>query len=147
MGKRVEIKWDGADEWHAAVVLRRNKGSYAVRYEADNDESSEALTARLYELEWRLLPDELGDGVYHAEYIVDTKQVRGRTQYLVKWVGYSEEDNSWEPASNCTPSLIDAFEREQAAAAAPAAAPAGAPAAAPAAARGSEAKLASACGV
>ena len=27
-------------------------------------------------------------------------KVKGKLQYLVKWVGYSEEENTWEPVQN-----------------------------------------------
>ena len=26
--------------------------------------------------------------------------MKGKLQYLVKWVGYSEEENTWEPVQN-----------------------------------------------
>src|SRR5277367_6804718 len=32
---------------------------------------------------------------YAAEKVIQTRRVRGRTQYLVKWLGYGPEHNSW----------------------------------------------------
>ena len=39
---------------------------------------------------------------YEVEYILDQRQHRRQTQYLVKWVGYPEHDASWEPEANLT---------------------------------------------
>jgi hypothetical protein len=37
---------------------------------------------------------------FEVEEILDSRVVRRKLQYLVKWVGYGPEDNSWEPADN-----------------------------------------------
>lgn len=50
-----------------------------------------------------------------VEKILDKKKVNGQLFYFVKWEGYSEQDNTWEPAQNllgCN-SLIDEFEEHQ----------------------------------
>ena len=36
---------------------------------------------------------------FEVESILDSKVVKNRTKYLVKWVGYPEEEATWEPAS------------------------------------------------
>ena len=33
--------------------------------------------------------------LYSVEKVIRTRRVRGRTQYLVKWLGYRPEHNSW----------------------------------------------------
>lgn len=38
--------------------------------------------------------------LYNVEKIVEKKRINGKVLYFVKWEGYSEEDNTWEPASN-----------------------------------------------
>uniref|UniRef100_A0A0G4HGI7 Chromo domain-containing protein n=1 Tax=Chromera velia CCMP2878 TaxID=1169474 RepID=A0A0G4HGI7_9ALVE len=43
---------------------------------------------------------EQDDSVYHVKKIVSGEK-RGRTRYfLIKWEGYPEEENTWEPERN-----------------------------------------------
>ena len=37
------------------------------------------------------------DNVFEVEKIVDHKIINGRLSYFVKWKGYKDEDNTWEP--------------------------------------------------
>ena len=47
--------------------------------------------------------DQEGDGEYKVEEILDSEeQELGGIKYLVKWVGYPPEDNTWEPIKNLT---------------------------------------------
>ena len=41
-----------------------------------------------------------GEFEYEVEQILDSRLYRGKLQYLVKWLGYTEEHNTWEPADN-----------------------------------------------
>ena len=36
-----------------------------------------------------------------VEAVVDARKVRGAQEYLVRWAGYLEDYNTWEPAENC----------------------------------------------
>ena len=36
---------------------------------------------------------------FAAEAVVGEKMVQGRLHYLVRWMGYPDADNTWEPAS------------------------------------------------
>ncbi|QRW18521.1 Retrotransposable element Tf2 protein [Rhizoctonia solani] len=38
-----------------------------------------------------------GEEEYKVEQIIDSKRQQGKWFYLIKWKGYSPEDNSWEP--------------------------------------------------
>ena len=40
---------------------------------------------------------------YDVEKIVDKRKVKGKKQYLVKWLGYENKKNSWKPAENLSP--------------------------------------------
>jgi hypothetical protein len=43
-------------------------------------------------------PEEIdGPELYEAEEIRDMKKINGQTMYLIKWKGYSENENTWEP--------------------------------------------------
>ena len=52
------------------------------------------------------------DEEYEAEQIVSKKVHRGKALYLVRWKGYGEDDDSWEPLEQLTScrELVAAFE-------------------------------------
>ena len=41
-----------------------------------------------------------GETEYEVEEIIDSHLVHGRLQYLIKWKGYTVENNTWEPKTN-----------------------------------------------
>lgn len=51
----------------------------------------------------------MGD-VYQAERILDTKTIKGRRFFLIKWHGWDDSNNTWEPRKNILDTrLIDVF--------------------------------------
>lgn len=58
--------------------------------------------------------DDLGDDqVFAAEAITKKRLRKGRTEYLVKWKGWSPKYNTWEPEENILdPRLIHQYERK-----------------------------------
>lgn len=53
----------------------------------------------------------IGEGVYAAEFIHRKRIRKGKVEYLVKWSGWSQRYNTWEPQENILDvRLIEAFE-------------------------------------
>ncbi len=51
---------------------------------------------------------------YIVEKILDKKKEKGKVYYLVKWKGFSNKDNTWEPRTNLiidVPDMIKEYEK------------------------------------
>ncbi|CAF1062232.1 unnamed protein product [Adineta ricciae] len=61
------------------------------------------------------LPDEArADDQYVVEKIIAKRRTRkGKCEYLLKWAGFSDADNTWEAQHDIHPDLIAEFERQQ----------------------------------
>ena len=52
--------------------------------------------------------------MYIVEKILDKRiEERKMVYYLIKWKGYGDEDNTWEPKSNLSPEMIKEYEKEK----------------------------------
>ena len=43
---------------------------------------------------------------YDVMKILDSRKINGKNQYLVKWLGYGDKENSWEPIENFSPEVF-----------------------------------------
>ena len=52
--------------------------------------------------------------LFQVEKICDCKVVRSKKDYLIKWVGYSPKDNTWEPVDHLenVRYMVDEFEQK-----------------------------------
>ncbi|CAB3251658.1 unnamed protein product [Arctia plantaginis] len=51
---------------------------------------------------------------YEVEKIVDSKRIKGKLHYLIRWKGYSANSDTWEPENTLScPDLINKFNEEK----------------------------------
>lgn len=57
---------------------------------------------------------EMKHAYYDVEKIINDKTVKRKKYYLVRWKGYDENNDSWEPKTNLNcPYLIDTYEQSK----------------------------------
>ena len=60
--------------------------------------------------------DEMDELLFVVEKIINSCQVRGQVQYRVRWQGFEEESDTWEPIEHLSDpdvmNLVISFHRE-----------------------------------
>ena len=58
--------------------------------------------------------EETQEPMWEVEEILDHKETRSGTRYLVKWKGYENEENTWEPATHFSdPHMVQSYHQRK----------------------------------
>lgn len=57
--------------------------------------------------------DAVDDNVYEIEAIIDHKGAKTNRQYLVRWTGFSADDDTWESESNFYPEILKTYKKNK----------------------------------
>lgn len=91
------------------IAQRKNTEDQNLIMELQNDK--EVLLSQIKQLNDQLQSAAASKNCdYAVEEILDDKFVNKKKYYLVRWKGYGEDENSWEPAKNLNcPYLVDKY--------------------------------------
>jgi hypothetical protein len=56
-----------------------------------------SIVAPAVEVKYAVTTDE---NVFEVEAVIGRRFIRGGVEFLIRWKGFSEEHNTWEPAAN-----------------------------------------------
>jgi len=58
------------------------------------------------------LAKESQDDEDDVEKVLDRQLINGKPHYLIKWSGYGDEENTWEPEANLGSELLEEYLRQ-----------------------------------
>ena len=62
----------------------------------------------MYGFEPEIIPID-NETIFEVEKILKLRRRKGRNEYLIKWKGFNNSSNSWEPEENINEQLVEAF--------------------------------------
>ena len=77
---------------HEVFYINEIKDTYPVTY-GIKDYKGDLIEGSFYSNELQLI--DVSDNIWPIEKIISTRKRKGKTEYLVKFLGYSDEANSW----------------------------------------------------
>ncbi|XP_037902905.1 chromobox protein homolog 1 isoform X2 [Hermetia illucens] len=100
-GKNDESSDDESD--NSKTVKRKSRKNAGEKKSNDTEPEDEAAEEEKKADDADEGEDEEGDEEYEVQDIVDEKQEKGVTYYLIRWKGYGPEGDTWEPEDtlNC----------------------------------------------
>ena len=78
----------------SAIISEETSSNKAVKRKVKEKDGNEVII-----IEDSASEDE-DDVQYEVEKLLRKRKEGGRVHYLVKWLGYRDEDNTWEPEDN-----------------------------------------------
>eukprot|EP01050_Picozoa_sp_SAG11_P021804 SAG11_NODE_3961_length_2132_cov_1.162814_3_plen_124_part_00 len=99
------------------TVVAKNKQDEAQDIEQDKQEKAinkdlgKASKENVIEKTLRDIEQELEEGEYEVEKILKRRKRNNRFEYLLKYKGYPDSENTWEPRSNIKVDLYKGFDR------------------------------------
>lgn len=107
------VRWEGYtskdDTWQVKESLNCNE--LLKKY---HDELNENILKREEEKLKAREQAKKANNEYEVEAIMDKRTTKGKTKYLIRWRGFDESDDTWEPEEtlNC-PDLIRSFNKKK----------------------------------
>ena len=112
-------RWDGTldESWLGPMTVLKQYGtSYAVTDDADGTQLSRLIPHVDMKAASQVpshSPGALQADIFEVDHIRKDRPGAGQKYYLIRWKGYSPAHDSWEPADNLCPTMIDRYMRDK----------------------------------